>query len=342
MSDTTRMKAIVQGKYGSIDLLRLEEIDKPTVGQDEVLVRVRAASVHPDIWHVVRGLPYVLRLMGAGLLKPKNPVPGTDLAGEVEAIGKDVTRFQVGDAVFGESHRGMQWRNGGAYAEYVAAPEEALALKPAEVTFEQAAAVPTSGYLALQGLRHEGKLQAGQRVLINGAGGGVGSLAVSLAKAYGASVTAVDSGGKLDMLRSLGADYVIDYGQEDFTQGSERYDLIVDIPGNHALSKCRRVLRPDGTYVLIGHDHYGSLGHRVLGSIPRFLRLVLMSLFVKQLPKTNFKLPSKSDTMAVLREFLEAGKLRPFVDRTYPLSEVPEALRYLQAGEVRGKIVITV
>jgi NADPH:quinone reductase-like Zn-dependent oxidoreductase len=234
------MKAIVQENYGSPDVLELKDIDMPMVNDDEVLVRVHAASVHPDVWHLVRGLPYVLRIMGAGLLKPKNPVPGTDMAGHVESVGKDVTRFRPGDEVFGESVRGHQWHNGGAYAEYVSVAEDQLALKPADITFEQAAAIPTSGLIALQGLRHQGQLQPGQKVLINGAGGGVGAIAVQLAKAYGAEVTGVDSTGKLDLLRSLGADQVIDYTQEDFTQGGERYDLIVDIPGNHSFSECRR------------------------------------------------------------------------------------------------------
>src|SRR5918999_2456505 len=201
------MKAIVHHEYGSPDdVLELEDIEKPVVKDDEVLVRVHAASVHPDVWHVVKGLPYVLRLMGAGLLKPKNSVPGTDEAGYVEAVGKDVTLFRPGDEVFGESVRGHQWHNGGAYAEYASVPEDQLALKPANLTFEQAAAVPTSGIITLQGLREYGQVQPGQKVLVNGAGGGVGTIAVQLAKSYGAAVTGVDSTGKLDLLRSLGAD----------------------------------------------------------------------------------------------------------------------------------------
>ena len=240
------MKAIVQDTYGSADVLELRDIDRPVVEDDEVLVRVRAASVHPDVWHVLTGLPYVLRLMGAGLRKPKNPVPGTDLAGVVDSVGKNVTRFQPGDEVFGETMRGLQWVNGGAYAEYATAPEDALALKPANVTFEQAAAVPTSALIALPSLRAGGEIQAGQRVLVNGAGGGVGAIAVQLAKAFGADVTGVDCTSKLDMVRSIGADQVIDYTQEDFTRRGERYDLIFDIPGNHSLSDCRRALTPGG------------------------------------------------------------------------------------------------
>ena len=336
------MKAIVQDKYGSPDdVLQLREIAKPVVGDDEVLVRVRAASVHPDVWHVVTGRPYVLRLMGAGLLKPKNPVPGTDVAGEVESVGKDVTRFRPGDEVFGETHRGLQWRNGGAFAEYASVPQDVLALKPVGLTFEQAAAVPTSGFIALHNLQSGGQIQPGQNVLINGAGGGVGAIAVQLAKAYRARVTGVDSTGKMEMVRSLGADHVIDYTREDFTQRGERYDLILDVASNLSLSACKRALMPTGIYVLIGHDHFGDAAGRIFGSLPRVLKLVALSPFVSQLPDLSFSIPSKKDVMAVLEEFLEAGKLTPMVGRTFPLSEVPEAMRYLQEGDARGKIVIT-
>jgi NADPH:quinone reductase-like Zn-dependent oxidoreductase len=336
------MKAIVQDRYGSPDVLELKDIDKPVVKDGEVQVRVHAASVHPDVWHVLRGLPYVLRIMGAGLLEPKNSVPGTDVAGHVESVGKDVTQFQPGDEVFGESVRGHQWHNGGAYAEYTSVPEDQLALKPANITFEQAAAVPTSGLIALQGLREYGQIQPGQKVLINGAAGGVGAIAVQLARAYGADVTGVDSAGKLDLVRSLGADQVIDYTQEDFTQSGKRYHLILDIPGNHSFSECRRALTPRGTYVLIGHDHFGKQGDRFLGGLPRGLKQIALSPFVSQLPDLSFSMPSKRDSMAVLKEFLEAGKITPVVDRTYPLSEVPEAIRYLEEGQARGKVVITV
>jgi NADPH:quinone reductase-like Zn-dependent oxidoreductase len=336
------MKAIVQDKYGSPDdVLQLREIAKPVVGDGEVLVRVRAASVHPDVWHVVTGRPYVLRLMGAGLLKPKNPVPGTDVAGEVESVGKDVTRFRPGDEVFGETHRGLQWRNGGAFAEYASVPQDVLALKPVGLTFEQAAAVPTSGFIALHNLQSGGQIQPGQNVLINGAGGGGGAIAVQLAKAYRARVTGVDSTGKMEMVRSLGADHVIDYTREDFTQRGERYDLILDVASNLSLSACKRALMPTGIYVLIGHDHFGDAAGRIFGSLPRVLKLVALSPFVSQLPDLSFSIPSKKDVMAVLEEFLEAGKLTPMVDRTFPLSEVPEAMRYLQKGDARGKIVIT-
>ncbi len=337
------MKAIVQEKYGSPDdVLELKEIAKPMVKDGEVLVRVHAASVHPDVWHVVRGLPYVLRIMGTGLLKPKNSVPGTDVAGHVESVGKGVTRFQPGDEVFGESVRSHQWHNGGAYAEYVSVPEDALALKPANITFERAAAVPTSGIIALHNLPDEGRLQPGQSVLVNGAGGGVGALAVQIAKAYGAEVTGVDNTKKLEMVRSLGADRVIDYTVEDFTRGDERYDLIFDIPGNRPFSACRRVLTPNGKYVLIGHDRFGQGVGRWFGSIPRVLKLVALSLFVRQLPTPNFSMPDKKNQMALLKELLEAGKITPVVDRTYSLSEVPEAIRYLEEAHARGKVVITV
>jgi NADPH:quinone reductase-like Zn-dependent oxidoreductase len=337
------MKAIVQDKYGSpTDVLELRDIDEPVGKDDEVLVRVHAASVHPDVWHVVRGLPYVLRIMGAGLLKPKNRIPGTDVAGRVESVGRDVTHFQAGDEVFGETIKGFQWINGGAYAEHVSVPEDSLALKPANISFDQAAAAPTSGLIALQNLPNEVRLHPGQSVLVNGAGGGVGTIAVQLAKAYGANVTGVDNTTKLDMVRSIGADQVIDYTQEDFTQSGERYDLIFDIPGNHPFSACRRILAPNGKYVLIGHDRFGQGAGRWLGSIPRVLKLVALSPFVTQLPTPNFSIPNKKDSMAILREFLIAGKLTPVIDRRYLLGEVPEAIRYLEEGHARGKVVIIV
>jgi NADPH:quinone reductase-like Zn-dependent oxidoreductase len=336
------MKAIVQDRYGPPEALALREIDRPAVRDDEVLVRVRAASVHPDVWHVVQGRPSVLRLMGAGLRRPKRRVPGTDMAGLVEAVGRDVSRFQPGDEVFGETLRGYTWANGGAFAEYVSVPQEVLALKPTGLTFEQAAAVPSTGFIALHNLRGRARPRPGQKVLVNGAGGGVGSFAVQLAKAYGAHVTGVDHTAKLDLIRSIGADRVIDYTREDFTRGDERYDLIFDVPGNHSFTDCRRVLTPEGTYVLIGHDLFGQAGRRVLGSLPRFLKLMVMARFVRQLPAGDFKLPPKRDSMATLTELLEAGKLTPVIDRTYPLSQVPDAIRYLMAGRAQGKIVITI
>jgi NADPH:quinone reductase-like Zn-dependent oxidoreductase len=335
------MKAVVQDRYGSPDRLELRELDPPAVDADEVLVRVRAASVHPDVWHVVSGRPYVLRLMGSGLLRPKTRIPGTDVAGLVESTGKDVTRFSPGEEVFGETLRGNQWRNGGAFAEFVAVPQDSLAVKPGNVTFEQAAAVPTSGLIALQNLR-DGRLRPGHDVLVNGAGGGVGSLAVQLAKAFGATVTGVDHPSKLDMVRSVGADRVLDYTRDDFTRRGERYDLIFDVPGNHSYADSRRALAPDGTYVLIGHDHFGVAGRRWLGSLPRFVGLMARAPFSKHLPSPSRSTPSKKDSMEVLREYLETGALTPVVDRTFPLGEVADAIRYLACGATGGKVVITV
>ncbi len=335
------MKAIVQERYGSPDVLELREIERPTFKDDEVLVRVRATSVHPDVWHAVRGVPYVLRIMGSGLRRPKNPVPGTDLAGFVESVGRNVTRFLAGDEVFGQSVGANLWGNGGTFAEYAAVPATKLEPKPANLTFEQAAAILTSGQIAVQGIRDEGRVQPGQKVLINGAGGGVGTTAVQLAKAYGADVTAVDSPTKLDMLRSIGADRVIDYTQEDFTRSGERYDLVLDIAGNHPWSDLKRSLTPEGTYVLIGHDQYGGSGHRWFGSLGRFFRLMVIAPFVSQLhPFRGAKDPG--DRLVVLKELIEAGKITPVIDRTFPLSEVPEAIRYLESGQVQGKVVITV
>ena len=335
------MKAIVQNRYGSADVLELREVDDPVAGEDQLLVRVRAASVHADVWHVMRGVPYVLRIMGAGVRRPRNLVPGTDLAGHVESIGPNVTRFQRGDEVFGQSLVANLWRHGGAFAEYAAVPESRFELKPAGLTFEQAAAVPTSGSLAVQGVRDEGRIQPGQTVLINGAGGAVGSFAMQLAKVYGANVTGVDAAAKLDMLRSIGADRVVDYAREDFTRSGERYDAILDIAGNHPWPEIRRALDPDGTYVLIGHDQYGAAGHRWFGSLGRFAKLMLMSPFVTQLhPFRGAKDPG--DRLVILKELIEAGKVTPVIDRTFPLSEVPEAIRYLESGKAVGKVIITV
>jgi NADPH:quinone reductase-like Zn-dependent oxidoreductase len=334
------MKAIVQDRYGSADVLEFREIERPTAKDDEVLVRVRASSIHADVWHAMRGIPYVLRFMGSGVRAPKHRVPGTDLAGIVESVGTNVTRFRAGDEVFGQSLRANLWRNGGAFAEYAAVPEAMLEPKPAGLTFEHAAAVPTSGSLAVQHVRDEGRTQPGQRVLINGAGGAVGSFAVQLAKAYGAHVTGVDAPGKLDMLRSIGADEVLDYTKEDFTQRDERYDFILDIAGNHPWSEARRALAPEGTYVLSGFDQYGASGHRWFGSLGRFAKLIVISPFVSHLhPFRGTKDPG--DRLVVLKELIEAGKIRPVIDRTFPLSEVPGAMRFLESGQAQGKIVIT-
>ncbi|HEX5540431.1 MAG TPA: NAD(P)-dependent alcohol dehydrogenase [Micromonospora sp.] len=334
------MRAIVQDRYGSPAGLRLQEVERPVVGDDEVLVRVRAASVHPDVWHVVSGRPFLLRLMGEGLRRPKCPIPGTDLAGLVAAVGTNVTRFRPGDEVFGESVRGHSWRNGGTFAEYASVPEVGLAVKPANVTFEQAAAVPTMGYITLLNLP-VGRLRPGQWVLVNGAAGGVGACTVQLAKAYGAHVTGVDHTSKLDLVRSLGADQVIDYTSDDFTRGDQRYDLIVDIPGNHSFAACRRALTADGAYVLIGHDQYGRAGRRWLGSVPRFVKLAALSLFVRQLRRPGPAKLSKQEAMATLRAHLEAGELVPVIDRTYPLGEAGEAIRYLADNQAVGRVVLT-
>jgi NADPH:quinone reductase-like Zn-dependent oxidoreductase len=335
------VKAIVQTKYGAADVLELREIDRPAVGDDQMLVRVRAASVHADVWHVMRGVPYALRIMGAGLRAPKDAVPGTDLAGVVESVGARVTRFQPGDEVFGQSLVANLWRHGGAFAEYAAVAEPRFEHKPSGLTFEQAAAVPTSGSLAVQAVRDEGRVRAGQRVLINGAGGAVGTFAVQLAKADGANVTGVDAAGKLDMIRSIGADRTIDFELEDFTRSGERYDVILDIAGNHRWPDIRRAVTRDGTYVLMGHDQYGASGHRWFGSLGRFAKLMVVAPFVHQLhPFRGVKDPG--DRLVVLKELIEAGKVTPVIDRTFPLREVPEAIRYLESGRAQGKLVVSV
>jgi NADPH:quinone reductase-like Zn-dependent oxidoreductase len=335
------MKAVVQTRYGPPEqALEVREIDRPEVGDDEVLVRVRASSVHADVWHVVTGLPYVLRLMGSGLLRPKVRVPGTDLAGTVEVVGRSVTRFKVGDVVFGESHGGFQWKNGGAWAEFAAAPEAALALKPENVSFEQAAAVATAGSIALSNLRFEHALQPGHHVLINGAAGAVGSIALQVAKARGARVTGVDGADKLELLRSLGADHVIDYTQADVTRRDERYDLIFDVASTLSISACKRIFTPTGIYVLIGHDHYGRAGRRVLGSIPSVVWLAARALFNRHLPAPFFSAPPKQPIMAELGELLGTGKLTPVIDRTFPLEDASEAIRRLANGHALGRIII--
>ena len=336
------MKALFQRAYGPAHLvLELREIDRPTVRNDEVLLRVHAASLHPDVWHVVTGRPFMLRVMGAGLRRPKNPVPGTDAAGRVEELGAGVTGLKVGDEVFGEIIRGHQWKNGGAYAEYVAAPAASLALKPANVSFEQAAATPTSGLIALQGVRHEGRVERGDRVLVNGAGGAVGSFAVQIAKAFGAEVTGVDSTGKQDLLRSIGADHAIDYTREDFTRNGERYDVIVDIPGNRSFEDLKRSLTGDGRYVIIGHDNFGTTGNRWFGgTIGRILKLQLFAPFGR--PGKAPPAAEPADPLTVLAEMLEAGKITPAIDRVVALNDVPDAIRLMEEGHVLGKIVVTI
>ncbi|HSL20326.1 MAG TPA: NAD(P)-dependent alcohol dehydrogenase [Vicinamibacterales bacterium] len=334
------MKAIVQERYGSPDDLQLREVEKPLVGDHDVLVRVRAASLHPDVWHVVTGQPYVLRLMGAGLRRPRSPIPGTDIAGIVHSVGRSVSRFRSGDPVFGETIAAMQWVNGGAFAELASVPEDLLALKPDNITFEQAASVPTSGYIALLNLGDRSRLGPGRQVLINGAGGGVGALTLQIVKAHGAHVTAVDITRKLAMLRSLGADEVIDFTREDFTRRGVLYDLIFDIPGNHPFSACRRALKPDGRYVLIGHDRFGASRKRVFGLIPHFLKLMVLARFVRQLRGTGVPMPAKKEAMAVLRELLQAGKITPIIDSTYTLSQAREAFRHMIEDETCGKVIL--
>lgn len=335
------MRAVIQSGYGQpSEVLHLGDVDRPAFGDDEVLVRVRAASVHPDVWHVVTGTPRVLRLMGSGVRRPKDVVPGTDMAGQVEAVGASVTRFAPGDEVFGETIAGMQWRNGGAYAEYVPASEDALVHKPSNARFEQAATVPTAGLIALQNLPDLEQRPAGQRVLVNGAGGGVGSIAVQLARAAGAHVTAVDHGDKLDLLRALGADRVIDYTRDDVTRDGDRYDLVFDVVGNHPFPAYRRVLAADGTYVLVGHDQFGARGRRSFGSIPTMFSLMARSLVDRHLTRPTFETPDRRQAMARLRHVLETGVLTPVVARAFPLEQVTDAIALLASGRALGRIVV--
>lgn len=337
----TTMRAVIQDDYGVPDkVLHVREVDIPTPAPDEVLVHVRAASVNPDIWHAVAGYPRLIRLMGAGLARQKQPIPGLDMAGEVVAVGNDVVEFSPGDAVFGETHDGIQWINGGAYAEYVCVPQNLLALKPEGSTFEQAGSIPTSGIIALVNLTKHLRSTPGQRIVINGAGGGVGSIAIQMARASGAFVVAVDHGSKLDYMQTLGADKVIDYTQEDVTRLDQRFDLIIDVASTLSLSDCKRILEPDGIYVVIGHDHYGVRGRRTLGGIPYFLGLMLWARFDRHLDKSWFETIEKRDAMEKLSAMFEAGQLTPIVDRTFGLEEVPAAIECLKAGQVCGRIVI--
>jgi NADPH:quinone reductase-like Zn-dependent oxidoreductase len=323
------MKAIVRDSYGPPDVLELRDIDKPEIADEEVLVRVQAAGVGRDVWHVMRGLPYPIRLAGYGLRAPTNPVIGSDVAGGVEAVGRKVSRFQPGDEVFGIGK--------GSYAEYVCAPEDKLAPKPVNLTFEQAAVVAIMGSTALQALRDHGRVEPGQKALIIGASGGVGTFAVQIAKAFGAHVTGVCSTAKVEMVRSIGADHVIDYTREDFAEGGQHYDLILDIGGNSSLARLRRALAPRGTLVIVG----GEGGGRWLGGTDRQIRAMMLSPFVSQKLGTFVNKENHED-MLVLKELIESGKVTPVIDRTYPLSEVPEAIRYLEGGHARGKVVISV
>jgi NADPH:quinone reductase-like Zn-dependent oxidoreductase len=323
------MKAIVYHEYGSPDVLELREIDKPVVEDDEVLVRVRAASANPADWHFMRGQPYIMRPQ-SGLRKPRNSVLGRDISGQVEAVGKDVTRFRPGDEVFGDVETA-------GFAEYRCVTEGFLGPKPANLTFEQAAAVPLAALTALQGLRDAGQVQPEQKVLIIGASGGVGTFAVQIAKWLGADVTGVCSTRNVEMVRSLGADHVIDYTQEDFTQSGQKYDLIFQLAGTRSPSDCRRALTPKGTLVLSSGESDG----RWIGPVDRIIKAVALSPFVSQKLGSFLAKPNEED-LQFLKELIEAGKVKPVIGRRYPLSEAPEAIRYLEEGHARGKVVITV
>lgn len=337
------MRAIVQDQYGPPrQALHLRDLPQPAPGPRQVLVRVRATSVHADVWHAVTGLPYVLRLMGSGLTAPKQPVPGTDLAGEVVRVGSGATRFAPGDRVFGEVTPTNQWTNAGTFAEFAAVDEELLAPIPNGLSFEQAAAVPTAALIALVNLRDQGRVRADQRVLVNGAGGAVGVWTVQLATTLGAEVTAVDAPAKLDLLRDLGADHVIDYTRQDFTRMGVRYDLVFDIVSRAPFSQIRRALEPDGTFLLIGHDHYGRSRHRVLGSFARMLPQLMISPFVKQLPGIRPG-PPRQENWATIVELLTQGRIRPVVDeRVFPLEHATDAIHHLATGTAQGRVVLTV
>ena len=322
------MKAIVCTEYGPPDILKLEEIQKPTPGDDEVLIEVHAASVTYSNVALVRGEPFMARLTGLGLLRPKQKIPGSDIAGRVEAVGRNVKEFQPGDEVFGD----LSACGRGGYAEYVSAPENALALKPANISFEEAAAVPEAALVALQALRDKGQIQPGQKVLINGASGGIGSFAVQIAKSFGAKVTGVCSTRNLDMVRSLGADHVIDYTQEDFTQVGQLYDLIVATAGYRSIFDYRRALNSGGIYVSTG------------GAMAQTFQALLLGPFISMTgdKKMGAMLVKSNKDLGFMKELIEAGKVKPVLDRCYPLSEVPEALRYYAEGHARGKVIITV
>ena len=325
------MKAITQDRYGGPDVLEFRDIDRPAPKDNEILIEVRAAGLHRGDWHIMTGLPYLIRLVvpTLGLRKPKVPVLGMDVAGRVEAVGAQVTRFRPGDEVFG-------WADG-SFAEYACAPENQLAAKPTALSFEQAAAVPISGFAALQAVRNQGELQQGQKVLVIGAAGAVGSFAVQLAKAFGAQVTGVASTTQIDLVRSIGADEVIDYTRTDITDGTRQWDLIIDTAGRRTLSQLRRALTPSGTLVIVG----GEGGGRWMGGFLRNLRAPLLSRFVGQRLRMLASKENQED-LQTLRDLIEAGKLTPRIGRTYPLGDVPEAMRAMEAGNTRGKIVITV
>jgi 2-desacetyl-2-hydroxyethyl bacteriochlorophyllide A dehydrogenase len=323
------MKAIIQDEYGQPeDVLELQETEMPMVGDDDVLVRVQAAGVHIGDWLVTNGLPYLIRLMGYGLRKPKHRVPGMEIAGHVEEVGRNVTEFEPGDEVFGFCT--------GGFAEYVSVARDALVLKPANVSFEQASAVPISGFTALQAVRDQAEVQPGQKVLIIGASGGVGTYAVQIAKAFGAEVTGVCSTRNVETVRSIGADRVIDYTREDINHSEQRYDAILDMAGNRSLSDLRRALTPDGTLVIVG----GSGGRWLMG-FGRTLRAVALSPFVSQRLRQFMSTTTKAD-LVVLAELIESGKVVPAIDRQLPLREAPEAIAYVGRRHTQGKTVITV
>jgi len=327
---TNPMKAIVYCDYGLANL-KLEDVEKPVPNDDQILVKVRAASINPYDWHFIEGTPYIMRLMGVGLRKPKDTRLGVDFAGTVEAVGKNVTQFKPGDEVFGG--------RGGAFAEYLCPrANRAVALKPANLTFEQAASVNIAGITALQALRDKGNVQAGQKVLINGASGGVGTFAVQIAKSFGADVTGVCSTRNVDLVRSLGADHVIDYTKEDFAKGEQRYDVILDNVPNHSLSECRRILNPKGKYIMIGGG--GPNDSRWVGPFGRVIHALLVSPFISQKMGMMMADANQKD-LIVLGDFMQSGKVKPVIDRTYKLSQVPAAIAYLEQGHARGKVVIT-
>ena len=324
------MKAIVYTKYGPPDVLQLKEVERPTPKDNEVLVKVHATSVNAGDWaHLLRGKPFLMRLMGFGLLKPKNTILGSDIAGRVEAVGRNVKQFQSGDEVFGNTAKS----GFGGFAEYVSVPENALVLKPTTISFEEAAAVPQAALTALQGLRDKGHIQKGQKVLIHGAGGGVGTFAVQIAKSFGAEVTAVCSTRNLDIVRSLGADHVIDYTQEDVTRNGQRYDLILAVNGYHSISDYQRALNPEGVYVMTGGSNAQMFQAMLLGP--------LISRTGRQKMGNSAHKPNKKDLM-FMKELLEASKVKPVIDRRFPLRDVADAIRYLEAGHAQGKVVITV
>ena len=328
-SHITTMKAITQDEYGLADVLHLQEIQKPEVGDHDVFLRVHAAGVRIGDWHMMTGEPRLMRIVGFGFRAPKARVRGIDVAGTVEAVGRNVTRFQAGNQVFGICD--------GSFAEYACARADKLASKPTNLTFEQAAAVPTSACTALQALRGPGDIQPGQRVLINGASGGVGLFAVQIARSFGAEVTGVCSTTKMDMVHSIGADHVIDYANEDFTRVPQRYDLILDMVGNRSLARLRGALTPRGTLVLVG----GEGGDRWIGALSRSMQALVVSPFVSQRLRPVLGAANTQD-LEFLKQLIEAGKVRSVVDRTFPLSEAPSAIRYMKEGHARGKIVITV